>query len=83
MKEFVKGLFAKMNEKAPEFVICNLSFKVEDFEEWAKANANEKGYVNIDILKSRDAGKLYAQLNDFKKEETKVEQQEQKNDFPF
>ena len=61
----VKGLFAKRNEKAPEFVICGLSVKTDDFIQFLKENTNEKGYVNLQILRSKDKGTLYAVVDTF------------------
>ena len=63
---FVDGLFIKRNEKAPEFVITNLSFN-EKFIEWLKNNLNAKGWANVDILRSKE-GKLYAKKNEYKPE---------------
>ena len=64
-KKFAKGLFAKRNEKAPEFVICGLSVKTDDFIQFLKENTNDKGYVNLQILKSKEKGTLYAVLDTF------------------
>ena len=64
-KIYAKGLFAKRNEKAPEFVVCSLSFKADDFTQFLKENTNEKGYVNLQVLKSKDKGTLYAVLDTF------------------
>ena len=61
----VKGLFAKRNEKAPEFVICGLAVKTDDFTQFLKENTNEKGYVNLQVLKSKEKGTLYAVLDTF------------------
>ena len=61
----VKGLFAKRNEKAPEFVICSLSVKTDDFTQFLKENTNEKGYVNLQVLRSKDKGTLYAVVDTF------------------
>ena len=61
----VKGLFAKRNEKAPEFVICSLSVKTDDFTQFLKENTNEKGYVNLQVLKSKEKGTLYAEIDTF------------------
>ena len=74
--EYINWLFTKRNEKAPDFVIVNLSIKTQDFIEWLKTNTNEKGYCNIDIKKSKKWD-LYSTLNNFKPE-TK---QTQKNEF--
>ena len=61
----VKGLFAKRNEKAPDFVICGLSVKTDDFIQFLKENTNEKGYVNLQVRKSKEKGTLYAVLDTF------------------
>jgi hypothetical protein len=76
--DFVDGLFIDRKETAPDFVICKASFKVGPFCEWLKANANEKGYVNIDVLKAQ-SGKLYAKKNEFKP----TPQVEKNDDLPF
>ena len=36
---FADGLIVKKNENAPDFVLCNLSVKVEEFEKFMKANS--------------------------------------------
>lgn len=65
---FIDGMFVKTpNPKAPEFVRLHLSVKVDEFIEFANRHKNEKGYINIDVLKSKK-GKLYLSLNDYKKE---------------
>ncbi len=64
-KIYAKGLFAKRNEKAPEFVVCNISIKADEFDKFVKENTNEKGYVNLQILKSKDKGTLYAVVDTF------------------
>ncbi len=64
-KIYVKGLFAKRNEKAPGFVICSLSVKTDDFTQFLKENTNEKGYVNLQVLRSKDKGTLYAEIDTF------------------
>ena len=64
-KKYAKGLFVKRNEKAPEFVICNLSLKADDFTQFLKENTNEKGYVNLQVLRSKDKGTLYAEVDTF------------------
>lgn len=69
-KKYAKGLFAKRNEKAPEFVICGLSVKTDDFVQFLKENTNEKGYVNLQVLKSRDKGTIYAVLDTFEPKTT-------------
>lgn len=64
-KIYAKGLFAKRNENAPEFVTCSLSIKTDDFIQFLRENTNEKGYVNLQVLKSREKGTLYAVVDTF------------------
>ncbi len=62
--DFVKGLY--IDKKDTQYgEIIKLSVKSKDFVEWLKANTNDKGYCNIDILSTRD-GKKYAKKNEFK-----------------
>lgn len=64
---FVKGLFVKMpKDNAPKFILLDVSFKLREFVEWAKANMDERGWVNTQILRSKDGSKLYGKLNDWK-----------------
>lgn len=77
--KFVDGLFVKRNEKAPEFVITNLSFN-EKFIDWLKSNMNSRGYCNVDILRS-EKGTMYAKHNNWQPQEQSEEIQVDK--IPF
>jgi len=62
-KIFADGFIFKRRENAPEFVIGNISVKVEDAV--AFLNANQKnGWVNLNVLNSQ-AGKPYIELDQF------------------
>ena len=78
-KIYAKGLFVKRNEKAPEFVVCSLSFKTDDFIQFLEENTNDKGYLNIQVLKSRDKGTLYAILDTFEPKTNTTPTQEKKS----
>lgn len=66
-KQFAKGFFfERPRQGAPEFVKGRMSIKVEEAIEFLRESANEKGYVNLDLLQSRDGNKLYFTLNDWK-----------------
>lgn len=68
-KKFAAGIFVeKPSERAPDFVIAKLSFKVAEAIAFLEANQNVAGYCNTDILMSKDGQKYYATLNDFKPE---------------
>lgn len=65
MENYAKGVFVKRNEKAPDFVVCSISFKIDEFAKFVKENKNDKGYVDIQVLKSREKGTMYAVLDTF------------------
>jgi hypothetical protein len=60
-KIFVKGLYAKDLENAPDFIKARFSVNCKDFCEFMKAN-EKKGWLNIDIKESKE-GRLYAELD--------------------
>lgn len=64
-KQFTKGFFFKRNAKAPEYIIGQLSVKVEDAITYLQENKSETGYVNIDIKLSK-GGVYYCELNTWK-----------------
>ena len=65
-KDFIDGLFVNNpRENAPDFVKGSLSIQVDKFIPYLKSKANAKGYVNIDLLESKD-GNLYPKLNEWK-----------------
>ena len=74
-----KGLFVKRNEKAPEFVVCSLSVKTDEFIQFLKENTNDKGYVNLQVLKSKDKSTMYAVLDTFEPKTTTTHTQEKKS----
>lgn len=56
------------HEKAPDFVLANISVEPHKFVAFLKANEqykSDKGYFKFVLKKSRD-GKLYAQLDTYK-----------------
>lgn len=65
--KFAKGLFVKLpNDKAPKFVLLDMSFKPHEFFTWCQDHVDQKGWVNLQILRSKDGSKLYGKLNDWK-----------------
>lgn len=65
MSEFVKGMQVKVQETKYGEII-KLGVKMSEFQE---NPVNERGYVNIDILTSKE-GKKYAKINDYKKSDS-------------
>jgi hypothetical protein len=76
---FADGMSFKRNPNAPDYVIGQMSFKVEDAINFLKARA-KNGWVNVDIKRGK-SGKEYVQLSTY---EPKPKQQETANDdSPF
>ena len=75
---FVKGMFVKRNEKAPDFVVCSISLKIDEFAKFVKENKNDKGYLNVQVLKSKDKGTMYAVLDTFEPKTTATPEQTKK-----
>lgn len=66
-KIFVNGMsFKEPRQGAPDFVKGSISIKIEDLIPFLEQNANEKGWVNIDVKESK-GGKLYCELNTYQR----------------
>lgn len=80
-KTFVNGMSVAIpSENAPSFVKMKVSFKVADFAAFLSEHENNNGWVNIDILESKDGTKLYGALNDFKPQKPKVLEEQEVDD---
>lgn len=61
--KFPDGIYFKeKGVTAPEFVKGSISIKVDKAIAWLKENANDGGYVNLD-LKISKGGKAYCEKN--------------------
>jgi len=72
-KKFAEGIYFERRDNAPDFVVGKASFKVEKFVQFLKENVNNAGYVNVNILKAREAGKYYCELDQWKPTGAKAE----------
>lgn len=73
MSDLAKGFFfERPKEGTPEFVKGRLSIKVAEAIELLKAKQNNAGYVNLDLLQSKDKTKLYLTVNDWKPKQEEV-----------
>lgn len=67
---FANGfVFKRPHDNAPEFVKGSLSLKADEAIQFIKDNTKPDGWVNLDLLASKDNSKLYFKLNDWKKPE--------------
>lgn len=54
-KIYADGLYGKQpNPKQPDFVVGSISVKVESFIPFLHAHVNQKGYVNLQLLKGKE-----------------------------
>ena len=85
-KKFIDGLYVDV--KTTQYGdIIKLSFNCERFNAFMKQNMNEKGYINVDILSTRE-GKKYAVLNEFKPQQSApqspvIDNEPEGDDLPF
>jgi len=63
-KIFAKGVYFKINDNAPEFVVGQISINVKEILPFLDEHINSAGYVNLDIKKGQ-SGKYYIELNTF------------------
>lgn len=60
----VDGLFFKKPiETAPDFVKGHISIKAKELIAFIEKHQKADGWVNVDLLKSKDGTKLYFKLN--------------------
>lgn len=85
-KVFADGFSFKRRAGAPDFVVGNISVKVDDAVTFLQKNA-KNGWVNLDILTAK-SGKQYIELNQWEPNvETQTKKQvnpvAQDDDLPF
>jgi hypothetical protein len=79
---FASGfVFKRPHESAPKFVKGSLALKADEAIDFIKKHTKSDGWVNLDLLASKDNTKLYLKLNDFKPE--KKEEEIKPEDIPF
>jgi len=67
-KVFASGVF--IEEKTFDWgSIIKQSYKVDDFIKFLNENKNAKGYVNLDVKKSKAGDKMYAEVNSYQPKE--------------
>ena len=85
-KVWVDGMIVKKKEGSPDFVVAELSFKVEDFKVFLDANP-KNGWVNTTVKRAQSSGKLYGELNTFEPQSkttgTAATQAAPQQDMPF
>ena len=65
--KFANGMtFKARHEKAPETVRGSIYFKASDFTQFLEENKDEKGWVHVKMMKSKDKGTIYFILDTWK-----------------
>jgi hypothetical protein len=68
MADFVNGLMAKKpNDKAPDFVKCNLSIKRVELIAWLSEKSDD--WINVQVKESGRTGNWYAEIDNWKPKE--------------
>jgi len=81
-KVFADGFIFKRSEKAPDFVVGNISVKNEDAIAFLKKH-EKNGWTNLQVKTSKE-GKYYIELDTFEpKEQPKAKQEPVESDLPF
>lgn len=85
-KVFAEGFSFKRRESAPDFVVGNISVKVDDATNFLKKHV-KAGWVNLNVLTAK-SGKMYIELDQWEPNgETQTKKQvnpvAQDNDLPF
>ena len=84
-KVFADGFSFKRRESAPEFVIGNVSIKVDEAVPFLQNNA-KNGWVNLNVLTAK-SGKQYIELDQWEPNKEEVTKQvnpvAQDDDLPF
>lgn len=82
-KIFAEGFIFKRSEKAPDFVVGNISVKNEDGIAFLKKH-EKNGWTNLQVKTSKE-GKYYIELDTFepKQQEVKAVGQKEDSDLPF
>ena len=62
-KIFAEGILFKRNEKAPEYVIGNISIKLDEAIPFLQSHA-KNGWTNLSVMLSK-GGKHYIQLDTY------------------
>jgi len=89
MKEYPKGMWFNQRDRAPDFVIGNISISKKSFLAWLdQREPNEKGNVHLDVLKGKEGP--YVCVSEYKAGEVKTPTKPEENneqvridDVPF
>lgn len=74
--------FDRPRDGSPDFVKGKISVQIEKAIPFLEKYANEKKYVNLDLLVSKE-GKLYLRLNNWKPETKTAEEGFAASEVPF
>lgn len=74
---FVSGMsFRAVPPTAPETVRGSISFKVNEIIDFLRDNVDQKGWVNIKMMKSKNTGGIYFILDTYKPKTDSAEAKE-------
>lgn len=72
--KFADGMnFQPVPATAPETVRGKIYFEWSKFKDFAEKNVNQRGYVNVKMMKSKNTGGIYFILDDYQPKEESAE----------
>lgn len=71
-KIWADGFSLKKKDNRPDWILGQLSIKVDDAVEWLTKHANERGWVNIDVAERKDGDGWSMKLDDWKPDPSKA-----------
>lgn len=63
MATFPKGIYANKNDKAPDYIICNVKIQKAELIEWM--NTQTDNDIRLTVKKSKE-GKVYMQVDEYR-----------------
>lgn len=73
--------FTEPRNGAPDYVLGTISLQMDNFTRWVETQElNEKGYIKIDILRSK-GGKTYGKVNTWKPDKQQKDTSEETDEF--
>lgn len=81
-KEFASGLFinstpltSNIETSKENFVFFRIGINKRELMDYLEnKDANDKGFINLDVKRSADGLKFYAEVNNYKREDNPIEQ---------
>lgn len=83
-KVFLDGIsFEYPSDKAPDFILLKGAISGQKLFRFCQEHQNERGFINFEVKRSKNTGKLYAELNTWKPNAETKQQTQEYNDNKY